>query len=129
MKALHFGLILLVLVSAAPAGEWHIEAVDSEGDVGWITSLALDSSGYPCISYFDDTNYDLKYARWDGSSWQIETVDSEGDVGAWASLALDSSDNPHISYRDIVDWDLKYARWDGDEWLIETVDLGGDVDR
>ncbi|HUT97736.1 MAG TPA: T9SS type A sorting domain-containing protein [bacterium] len=127
MKALHFCLILLVLVSTSLAGEWRIETVDSTDNVGKFTSLALDSSGYPHISYYDYTNIDLKYARWDGAAWRIETVDSGGDVGAYTSLALDSSDYPHISYRDSTNDNLKYARWDGDEWLIETVDSAGDV--
>ena len=66
MKALHFGLILLVLVSAALAGQWQIEAVDSSGtaDVGAVSSLALDSSDYSHISFYDFTNVDLNYARW-----------------------------------------------------------------
>ena len=41
---------------------WHIETVDSEGSVGWSTSLALGAGGYPHISYHDYTNDDLKYA-------------------------------------------------------------------
>jgi hypothetical protein len=41
---------------------WHIETVDSEGNVGLYASLALDGGGYPHISYLDWSNGDLKYA-------------------------------------------------------------------
>jgi|GEM_PF-973621 len=127
MKALRSMMILLFLASAALAGSWRFEIVDSEGNVGAVNSIALDSSDYPHISYEDSTNADLKYARWDGAEWLIETVDSEGSVGSMNSLALDFSGHPHISYIDATYLDLKYARWDGDEWLIETVDSEGDV--
>ena len=87
--------------------------MDSEGYVGEHTSLALDSNGYPHISYCDWTNMDLKYAYWDGADWQIQTVDSEGWVGGHTSLALDSNGYSHISYFDDTNTALKYTYWDG----------------
>ncbi len=88
--------------------EWSIETVDYIGFVGKYTSLALDSSGYPHISYYDDTMGDLKYAYQDAGGWHISTVDSTGSVGGYTSIALDN-DYPRISYYDGSNGDLKYA--------------------
>ncbi|MDH5691148.1 MAG: hypothetical protein OEY81_06965, partial [Candidatus Bathyarchaeota archaeon] len=134
---------LLAFVGAAPSPEWDIQTVDSEGVVGSYSSMALDSSGNPHISYLDNTNEALKYARWTGSTWEIQTVDTKGDVYGYSSMALDSSGNPHISYRiyiksvlvDLItgkpSWEegnLKYARWTGSSWAIQTVDSEEYVD-
>ena len=127
MKRMLLLVLALALVAPATADDWILETVDSDGRVGEYTSLALDSSGNPHISYLDYTNYSLKYAAWNGASWEIETVDSSADVGWDTSLALDSSGNPHISYLDYDNYDLKYAAWNGASWDIETVDSDGNV--
>jgi hypothetical protein len=95
---------------------------------GAITSIALDSSGRPHISYADaeggichDTpnpptfkecfsNLQLKYTSWDGSAWITQSVDKDVWEGAkftrhgmYSSLAMDTDDHPHISY---------FSHWD-----------------
>jgi hypothetical protein len=98
--------------------------------VGLYTSLALDSSSDPHISYFDNTNDALKYARLSGGTWLSETVDSIGQpasVRVATSLKLDQANAPHISYYDATNSDLKLAYFNGTVWFIQTVDSGGDV--
>ena len=104
--------------------EWHIYVVDSVGEHGYGSSLAIDDNGFPHLSYSDWNNRSLKYARWTGSEWSRETVDAAPDVGRHSSLALDSGNFPHISY-DGPNQTLKYAGWDGSSWNIQTVDSTG----
>jgi hypothetical protein len=109
-----------------------VETVDSSGDAGKFTSIALDSSGNPHISYVDYTvwnSYDLKYAYLSGDTWYISTLDSASHVKTNTSIALDSHDNPHVSYFDEDSDDLKYTYYDGDSWNTETVDSTDDVGR
>ena len=110
--------------------QWVSETVESAGKVGKYSSLALDSNGYPRISYYYEISWNkghLRYARWDGSKWITETVDSAGDVGEYSSLALDAGGNPHIAYYDAGNADLKYASWNGSGWVTQTVDSAGTV--
>ena len=57
----------LSLFAASAYAGWSTEIVDSEGCVGTQTSLVIDNNGHLHITYFDNTNYDLKYAYFAGA--------------------------------------------------------------
>ncbi len=72
---------------------WQIETVDSTGNVGWYTSLALDSFGLPHVSYYDLTNGDLKYAHAICVGVEGVVIDGPpallvGQVGTYLATAL-----------------------------------------
>lgn len=104
---------------------WHVQGVDTAGDVGKHSALALDAAGRPHIAYWDAGNQAVKYARRAGAVWEIETVDVVGGYGDEISLVLDAADRPHLSYRDDGADTLIYAYFDGSNWQVEVVDDTG----
>jgi hypothetical protein len=128
------GLALLANPAWAQiAPYYNSQVVDSVGDVGRYSSIAVDDQTVPRIVYYDATRGDLKYAvkraaDWD-SSWVLSVVDSAGDVGRYASLAVDAAGKEHVSYYDAAHGDLRHAVHVGASWQVEVVDSDGDAGR
>jgi len=118
-------LIFLLLISPVTGTDWSLETVDSTGDTGWYTSLALDTSGNPHIGYLDWTNRHLKYAVKADGTWTTETVDSTNTAGEFASLSLDSASQPILTYYDSNRGNLTCAMKNGSVWRRSVIDSGG----
>ncbi len=110
---------------ATRGNNWYIRVIDDQGDVGMYSSIALDSSDTPHISYLNDSGRDLKYATISQWGWMNTTLDF-GNVEGYSSITLDSGDQPHVSYHN--DGNLKYVYLSqGGGWTYETVDYGGSL--
>ncbi len=88
-----------------------IATVDSGGNVGHYTSVTVGVDGLGLISYFDNTNSDLKVLHCGNvicdSGNTITTVDSVGSVGPYPSVTIGADGLPLIGYYDSIIGDLK----------------------
>jgi len=100
-------------VTGSNAADWSVITVDSPGSVGKYSSLA-EVAGQPAISYQDDTNDALKYARLfvvQPEAWTViavHTSDIGQEVGSHTSLAVVNG-YPMITYHDAGEGYLRYA--------------------
>ncbi|MGD2178913.1 MAG: hypothetical protein PVG71_13955 [Anaerolineae bacterium] len=116
-------------VNASPAANarWFNIEVDTPGDVGQYTSVAIDPvNNTTYVSYYDATNKALRMATNGGfgsagncgpnNSWRCQTVDSGADFGKYSSIAIKPASGggiyyPEIgiAYYDATNGKLKYA--------------------
>jgi len=86
-----------------------VDKVTSTGSwTGWRSTLVVDSTGAPHISYEDGGR--LKHAFWDGKLWNIQVIAPGGaNPHRYHSMTIDKEDTLYISYRDPSDGSLKVA--------------------
>ncbi|HAA57425.1 MAG TPA: hypothetical protein DCE42_21855, partial [Myxococcales bacterium] len=104
----------------AAGGKFTVSTLDSTGDVGQFTSLALDAQERGHVAYVDIDNGDIKYVLFDkaGKVLATEVVDDgftnsatggEEHLLADCSIAVDSTGKPRIVYQDATVQSIKMA--------------------
>src|SRR3989339_705355 len=109
----YLGIVLILFVKLAVVansafGAWGTATVDSTGNTGQYTSIAVGTSGAVYISYYDSTNSDLMYATNVSGAWGTTTVDNTGVTGRHTSIAVGTSGAAYISYNDATNSALMY---------------------
>jgi hypothetical protein len=99
---------------ACTTGGDSIVSADTNGSAGLYSSLALDSSGLPVVSYFDYSAGDVNIIRCGDSNCSagntITAPDGPDFVGEWTAVTLQSGDIPVVAYYDFTNRDLKVTR-------------------
>lgn len=101
---------------------WDCEAVDVTNNVGEYTSIAIDGSGNPWVSYEYGEASDLRVAKYVGdglqvtcsggsSDWDCDSVDT-GSV-AHSTIAMDSNGEAWVAYQESTSLDLRVAHYVG----------------
>jgi len=94
---------------------WRVETIDSNGQVGGLSSLAIDKDDNVHVIYFDDQYDRLRYTNGSQSSWKRATNIDGKWMGLFASMALDLNDNPHVVHYDRSE-NIRYGYWTGSRW-------------
>jgi len=97
-----------------------IESVDATGTVGINPALKLDRFGYPVVSYYDNTNGDLKVLHCNdpdcsGGDDSITSPVTVGDVGFYSDLFVDVIHHPNIAFYDTTNDLIKFMRCNDDD--------------
>lgn len=132
-----YGLLQLQYARVATGGGYEFvprildgTAQPNDSDIGQWAKIWMESDDVMHISYFDATNQDLFYGRYQFSTDEFvkERVDADGIVGESTSITLDARGRPVITYFDSTNNDLKLAvRSEDGRWQLYRVDLRGVV--
>ena len=91
----------------------RVAVVDSTGDVGDCSSIAVGVDGFPLISYYDATNDNLKVAHCEDDGCTSATITVLDSIGgpycAGTSVAIGADGLGLIGYIDETTYELKVA--------------------
>lgn len=112
-----------------------ITTVDAIGIVGSDCSIAISKNGFPIISYYDQTNGNLKLVKCGNASCSTNNVfvlaDTISNVGARTFIKVPSDGLPIVGYLDVSNFDLKILKCGDSSCVsgnyITKVDSIGDV--
>lgn len=111
------------------SGEVVLNVVDTLGNTGTETSVAVDVAGGVHVSYRDGSNSDLRYAYHPPVGfWRSEDVETTGSVGEEVAAAVDSEGGLHVVHHDDTNQDLRYAYLPpGGTWQVVAIDTENNV--
>lgn len=98
-------------VADLPAGapSWTVTTVDgSAANTGLSPSLGI-RAGEPAVAYYDQTDGNLRFATFDGTSWSTANVASTGTVGQFPSLRFNKT-TPEISFWSVSGKSIRWAQ-------------------
>src|SRR5207302_736853 len=139
-SAIPVGILALMLVSlvlfvtlgpvdqvaraAVPPYAWSVSRVDPNDDTGLFTSIVLDGSGEPYISYIDETLGIVRVAHRFTSNWTTEPVASVGSSQGNTNLAFGPNATLYLSFVAGESHVVELATRNASGWTVTPVDLG-----
>ncbi|MBI5206187.1 MAG: Ig-like domain-containing protein [Candidatus Firestonebacteria bacterium] len=120
-------LLFSLCLQKTYATTWFTSTIESALNIGMYASMVKDSANKMHISYYDDTNKNLKYATNASGTWVIKTVDTNVDVGMGTSIAIDSNNKVYISYYNRNIYSLKYATDVSGTWKTYNIYSAGNI--
>jgi len=124
MSIRHLVLALLFLVPTHSALAQYWESLgyfNFTGDPSWEaqTAMVLDTSGLPCVAFYDFAYHKASVKRFDGTDWMY--LGSPGFSAGGAtnlSIAIDKKNTVYVAYQDSMNsFGITVMKYDGSGWV------------